>query len=38
MLDAIDRAEAATAHNDRMTLFVVLNYGGRQEVLDAAER
>ncbi len=38
VLDAIDRAEAATAHNDRMTLFVALNYGGRQEVLYAAER
>ncbi len=38
VLDAIGRAEAATAHNDRMTLFAALNYCGRQEVLDAAER
>jgi undecaprenyl diphosphate synthase len=31
-------AEAQTAHNDRITLFVAFNYGGRAEILDAAER
>ena len=29
-------AEAETAHNDRITLFVAFNYGGRAEILDAA--
>jgi undecaprenyl diphosphate synthase len=38
VLDAIDRGEAATAHNDRMRLFIAVNYGGRQEMLDAAQR
>ncbi|KAA1249537.1 di-trans,poly-cis-decaprenylcistransferase [Mycobacterium simiae] len=36
VLDAIGRAETATAHNDRMRLFVAVNYGGRQEILNAA--
>jgi undecaprenyl diphosphate synthase len=31
-------AEAETAGNERMTLFVAFNYGGRAEILDAAER
>lgn len=38
VVDAVDRAETATAHNNRMTLFVAINYGGRQELLDAAQR
>ncbi|CAM4249653.1 Ditrans,polycis-undecaprenyl-diphosphate synthase ((2E,6E)-farnesyl-diphosphate specific) [Mycobacterium basiliense] len=38
MSDAVDRAEAGTAHNSRMDLFFGLNYGGRQELLDAAQR
>lgn len=29
-------AERATADNDRITLFVAFNYGGRAEILDAA--
>ena len=29
-------AEAQTAHNDRITLFVAFNYGGRAEIIDAA--
>jgi undecaprenyl diphosphate synthase len=29
-------AEAETAANDRITLFVAFNYGGRAEILDAA--
>jgi len=31
-------AEAETADNSRMTLFVAFNYGGRAEILDAAAR
>src|SRR4051794_20393376 len=31
-------AEEVTAENDRMTLFVAFNYGGRAEILDAATR
>jgi undecaprenyl diphosphate synthase len=34
----MDWAEAETADNDRITLFVAFNYGGRSEILDAAER
>jgi undecaprenyl diphosphate synthase len=29
-------AEEQTAHNDRITLFVAFNYGGRAEIVDAA--
>jgi undecaprenyl diphosphate synthase len=31
-------AERVTGDNDRMTLFVAFNYGGRAEIVDAAER
>jgi len=31
-------AEGLTAANDRITLFVAFNYGGRAEILDAAAR
>jgi undecaprenyl diphosphate synthase len=31
-------AERETDGNDRLTLFVAFNYGGRAEILDAAER
>ena len=31
-------AEGVTGENTRMTLFVAFNYGGRAEILDAAER
>jgi undecaprenyl diphosphate synthase len=34
----MDWAEAQTADNDRITLFVAFNYGGRAEILDAARR
>lgn len=34
----MDWAESETASNSRMTLFVAFNYGGRAEILDAAER
>jgi undecaprenyl diphosphate synthase len=33
----MDWAEAKTAANRRITLFVAFNYGGRAEILDAAE-
>jgi undecaprenyl diphosphate synthase len=32
----MDWAEEKTADNDRITLFVAFNYGGRAEILDAA--
>jgi undecaprenyl diphosphate synthase len=32
----MDWAESETASNDRITLFVAFNYGGRAEILDAA--
>jgi undecaprenyl diphosphate synthase len=31
-------AEGVTAENDRITLFVAFNYGGRAEIVDAARR
>jgi len=34
----MDWAEEQTAENDRITLFVAFNYGGRAEILDAALR
>jgi undecaprenyl diphosphate synthase len=34
----MERAEAQTVRNDRMTLYVAFDYGGRTEILDAAER
>jgi undecaprenyl diphosphate synthase len=36
--EQMDWAEAETATNDRMTLFIAFNYGGRAEILAAAER
>jgi undecaprenyl diphosphate synthase len=38
LLEQMDWAERETAANDRITLFVAFNYGGRAEVLDAAAR
>ena len=38
LLEQMDWAEAETAENTRMSLFVAFNYGGRAEILDAAER
>jgi undecaprenyl diphosphate synthase len=38
LLEQMDWAEAKTAHNDRITLYVAFNYGARAEILDAAER
>src|SRR4051812_13658614 len=36
--DRMTWAEGETAQNERMTLFVAFNYGGRGEILDAAAR
>jgi undecaprenyl diphosphate synthase len=38
LLEQMDWAEQQTAGNDRITLYVAFNYGGRAEVLDAAQR
>ena len=35
--ERMDWAEAETAENQRITLFVAFNYGGRAEIVDAAE-
>jgi undecaprenyl diphosphate synthase len=36
LLGQMEWAEAKTAGNDRITLFVAFNYGGRAEIVDAA--
>jgi undecaprenyl diphosphate synthase len=36
LIERIDWAEEKTAANDRITLFVCFNYGGRAEIVDAA--
>ena len=36
--DRMDWAERVTEANERMTLFVAFNYGGRAEIVDAARR
>jgi len=36
LVGQMDGAEALTAANERITLFVAFNYGGRAEILDAA--
>jgi undecaprenyl diphosphate synthase len=38
LLEQMEWAEGKTAANDTITLFVAFNYGGRAEILDAAER
>jgi undecaprenyl diphosphate synthase len=37
MLDSMNRAERLTADNQRLTLFIAFNYGGRAEILEAAK-
>lgn len=34
----IERAEESTAHNDKFILQVAFNYGGRADIVDAAQR
>jgi len=36
LIEQMHSAETLTANNDRMTLFIALNYGGRAEIIDAA--
>jgi undecaprenyl diphosphate synthase len=36
LVERMDWAEGETASNDRITLFVAFNYGGRAEIVDAA--
>jgi undecaprenyl diphosphate synthase len=36
LLERMDWAERETVHNERITLYVAFNYGGRAEILDAA--
>jgi undecaprenyl diphosphate synthase len=38
LLEQMDWAEDLTKDNDRITLFVAFNYGGRAEIVDAARR
>ena len=38
LVSRMEWAEAETGKNDRITLFVAFNYGGRAEILDAAEK
>ncbi|MEA2128776.1 MAG: undecaprenyl diphosphate synthase [Solirubrobacteraceae bacterium] len=38
LVEQMEWAEELTAANERITLFVAFNYGGRAEILDAAER
>jgi undecaprenyl diphosphate synthase len=38
LLEQMDWAQAETAGNDRITLYVAFNYGGRAEIIDAAAR
>jgi undecaprenyl diphosphate synthase len=38
LVEQMEWAEAKTVANDRITLFVAFNYGGRAEIVDAAAR
>jgi undecaprenyl diphosphate synthase len=38
LVDRMDWAEGVTGGNERITLFVAFNYGGRAEIVDAARR
>ncbi len=38
LIEQMRWAEETTAANDRITLFIAFNYGGRAEILDAAAR
>jgi undecaprenyl diphosphate synthase len=38
LIEQMEWAEDLTGANDRITLFVAFNYGGRAEILDAAQR
>lgn len=38
LIERMEWAEAKTAENDRITLFIAFNYGGRAEIIDAARQ
>ena len=38
VLDALNEAEERTADNDKLDVYIALNYGGRSEIVDAARR
>ena len=38
LLEVIERAESSTSHNERFNLQVAFNYGGRADIVDAAQR
>ena len=38
VLEALQEAEERTAGNDRLDVYIALNYGGRSEIVDAARR
>ena len=38
ILEALDEAERITQGNDKLTLAVCFNYGGRQEIVDACKK
>jgi undecaprenyl diphosphate synthase len=38
LVGQMEWAEGLTAQNERITLFVAFNYGGRAEIIDAARR
>jgi undecaprenyl diphosphate synthase len=38
LIEEMDRAESLTGSNERMTLFIGFDYGGRAEIADAARR
>ncbi|NLM10499.1 MAG: isoprenyl transferase [Clostridiaceae bacterium] len=38
LIDQIDKIEKNTINNDKMTLIIALNYGGRQDILQAVKK
>ena len=38
VLEALNEAEERTVHNDKLDVYIALNYGGRSEIVDAARR
>jgi undecaprenyl diphosphate synthase len=38
LIEQIDRLRLLTERNDRLTLFLAFNYGGRAEIVEAAQR
>jgi undecaprenyl diphosphate synthase len=38
VLEALEEAEKLTAGNDKLDVYIALNYGGRAEIVDAARR